>query len=154
MQNVKPKVIIVDIDGTFTDCSHRRHFLEGDKPDWKSFNESCVSDTVNEWAKCLIRNMLNDTIPVFVSGRMEEFREITENLLEEHLYLGYEGYQCHLFMRPNGDFRPDIELKKEIYDTYIKDEYDVLLVVDDRPSVCRMWRSLGLTVLQCDDMEF
>lgn len=31
------KYVIVDIDGTVADLSHRIHFIEGEKKDWDSF---------------------------------------------------------------------------------------------------------------------
>lgn len=40
---MKP-VIIFDIDGTLADCEHRRYFLNETPPNWKSFNESMVTD--------------------------------------------------------------------------------------------------------------
>ena len=31
---------ICDIDGTLMNIDHRRHFVEGDKKDWKSFEDN------------------------------------------------------------------------------------------------------------------
>lgn len=147
---MKTKAIIVDIDGTFANCEHRRHFLAGDKPDWKSFNESCVMDTVHEWCVHLAIGMQQQKIKlIFVSGRTEEFRSVTTGLIMDHLPM-HSG----LYMRKDGDYRDDTVIKEEIYNEHIKDKYDILFCIDDRPKVCRMWRSLGLTVLQCDDKEF
>jgi hypothetical protein len=57
-------------------------------------------------------------------------------------------------MRKSGDYRKDYEVKKEIYETYIKDKFNVLCVLDDRQSVVDMWRSLGLTCLQVNYGDF
>ena len=53
-----------------------------------------------------------------------------------------------LFMRAPGDMRKDTIVKEEIFWRDIADNFNVQFVVDDRPSVCRMWRELGLKVLQ------
>jgi hypothetical protein len=41
-----------------------------------------------------------------------------------------------------------------LYDTFVKDNYKVLLVLDDRDQVVRMWRELGLTCFQVDYGDF
>jgi len=57
-------------------------------------------------------------------------------------------------MRKDNDFRPDEEIKKEIYNNFIKDDYNIFFVLDDRTKVVNMWRSLGLTCLQVADGNF
>ena len=51
-------------------------------------------------------------------------------------------------MRATGDFRPDSVVKEEIYNNHIKDNYYVAGVFDDRDSVVKLWRDLGLTCFQ------
>lgn len=146
-----PKVIIVDIDGTLSNNDHRQHFIAGEKKDWKSFSDNCHLDTVNEWCQRLVNAMAYESQCeiIYVSGRSDEYRNVTEVFIED-----YANLQYRLFMRKAGDYRADIIIKEEIYNEHIKGKCDVLFCVDDRPSVCRMWRSLGLTVLQCNDKEF
>lgn len=146
----KPKAIIVDIDGTFTNNDHRQHYIAGEKKDWKSFSENCGGDTINEWCAELTTAMDNDFQVIFVSGRCEKYREITEHYIDRNAGV----MEIMLYMRKDGDYRDDTVIKEEIYNEHIKDKYDILFCIDDRPKVCRMWRSLGLTVLQCDDKEF
>jgi len=59
-------------------------------------------------------------------------------------------------MRKHGDYRPDDIVKKEMYDAFIKDQYNVLGVFDDRLKVVRMWEGLGLWVFNCNqgNVEF
>lgn len=49
-------------------------------------------------------------------------------------------------MRTNNDNRSDEIVKRELYEKNIKNKYNVRFVVDDRPKVVRMWRSLSLFV--------
>lgn len=87
---------------------------------------------------------------VFCSGRP---------ILDEHGYdVGAATYAwlvehvgewtraCPLYMRARGDRRPDDVIKHEIYETFIRGDYDVVLVLDDRPRVIRAWQALGIPV--------
>jgi hypothetical protein len=51
-------------------------------------------------------------------------------------------------MRQAGDMRKDSIIKSEIFWENVAPNYDVKMVIDDRPQVTRMWRSIGLNVLQ------
>lgn len=42
----------------------------------------------------------------------------------------------------------------ELFDRHARDEYRVLVVLDDRKQVVDMWRSLGLTCLQVAEGNF
>lgn len=151
----KPKkgYVICDIDGTVADIQHRRHFLEGEKKDWKSFFEAMHADTprsdiINEVQGYHIAGY--DV--VFVSGRPDNYRAMTEEWLDRHVGLVLPPL---LIMRRHNDGRPDTEVKKQILDTYFPDRGLVKLVIDDRPSVIRMWRENGLEVKDVGDgIEF
>jgi FMN phosphatase YigB (HAD superfamily) len=144
------KAIIVDLDGTLCDCEHRVHHVHKEEKDWKSFNDGMVNDDLNVWCAKLIEAMNgNGFKTIFVTGRDENYRTHTEDWLSKH-QINYH----HLHMRPVMDYRGDDEIKKEIYDNDIKDKFDVLFVVDDRLSVVKMWRSIGLVCLQCDWGDF
>mgnify|MGYP003433581663 FL=1 len=53
-------------------------------------------------------------------------------------------------MRQFKDMRSDDIVKEEMYNTHIKDKYEVIGVFDDRLKVCRMWYKLGLFVFNCN----
>lgn len=152
----KHPCIIFDIDGTLADNTHRQHFLAGGKKDWKSFlsPEELAKDTPNQ-AVVQLANILimNGTTIVLCSGRAEARRKVTEEWLAKHLvYVGYGEY-LPLYMRANGDHRPDTVVKKELLG-HIRETYYPWLVIDDRTSVVKMWREEGLTCLQCAEGEF
>ena len=56
-------------------------------------------------------------------------------------------------MRKSGDFRPDDIVKDEIYHSDIESNYQVIAVFDDRKSVVRHWKALGLMVFDCNYMD-
>ncbi|OUR96861.1 hypothetical protein A9Q84_11025 [Halobacteriovorax marinus] len=144
------EIIIVDLDGTLSNCEHRVHHVESDPKDWKSFNEGMVNDELNVWCSKLISSMKSTgTDTILLTGRGEEFRRETESWLEQH---GIEYLE--LFMRAAKDSRTDCVVKKEIYTTQISPKFKTLFVVEDRRSVVKMWRSIDLTCLQCDWGDF
>ena len=54
-----------------------------------------------------------------------------------------------------GYFYPhQLTIKKEIYDTYIKDKYYIATVFDDRNKVVDMWRKEGLLCCQVAEGDF
>lgn len=145
--------VIYDIDGTIADIAHRKHFVtkEVGKKDWKSFFEAMTEDQVREDIKTMYLKDIEDGYSVvLVSGRPANYRILTQKWLEHY---GFNGHKA-LFMRPEHDSRADTIIKQEIYDKYLK-HYNVVKVVDDRPSVIRMWASNGLNVVDVGDgIEF
>ncbi len=144
----KPDVI-VDIDGTLADITHRRHFVQGEKKDWNSFFGMCNLDKVRYEVRDKVDELAKDYNIVLVSGRPEDYRKVTEHWLDMN-GIPYET----LIMRRSGDSRPDDIIKKEILDKYFKRD-NIHLVIDDRPRVIRMWRENGLDVMDVGDgVEF
>lgn len=141
--------IIFDLDGTLSDVEHRRHFISGEKKDWKSFNESCATDMPQEWCTKLLRQLAPFYDIIITTGRSEEFRHITEAWIRKQ-GLPIVG----MFMRKDGDFRKDAIIKEEIYKLCIEPIYKVAFCIDDRQQVVDMWRSLGLVCLQCAEGNF
>ena len=151
MKLANVRAVAIDLDGTLCNVSHRVHYVKQNPPDWTSFFDACVNDTPNPAVAALVR-MAHDaryTI-LFVSGRPETHRRQTETWLERHELALHD----RLLMRPEGDYRADDVVKRELYEQYIAGRYDILFVVDDRASVVAMWRSLGLTCLQVAEGNF
>ena len=144
------KAIIVDLDGTLCDVEHRVHHVQSKPQRWKEFNDGMKFDKINRWCELLIKAMQGQSFKIlFVTGRGEDYRRDTEEWLSKH-HVVYDG----LFMRPVNDFREDSDIKEELYCNHIKDKFDVVFVVDDRASVVKRWRELGLVCLQCDWGDF
>jgi predicted kinase len=145
--------IMIDLDGTLAQIDHRLHFVnppEGQKKNWAAFNAGIINDTPNGWCRSLVNEMRNKYSIVLCSGRNDTFKPETKWWLNN-----YRICYDELFMRPRNDSRKDDLVKEIILDFEILTRYSkILFVVDDRPSVCRKWRSRGLTVLQCQDKEF
>ena len=146
----KTKAIIVDLDGTLCNVDHRVSHVQKEEKDWKSFNEGMVDDGIHHWCYELIESMRKqDYKIIFVTGRDDSYRSHTVDWLKKN-HVSYD----ELYMRVEADHRDDELIKKEIYDRSIQEVYEVLFVVDDRLSVVKMWRKIGLICLQCDWGDF
>ncbi len=133
--------IIVDLDGTLSLINNRNPFN----------GEDCMSDVVNNSVK-----MLLDTIPKHVcifllSGRNESNggRQNTLNWLSEN-NIRYDN----LIMRKENDNRPDYIVKKEMYNDYINRKFNCIFCLDDRDSIVKLWRNIGLDCFQVYNGNF
>lgn len=159
----KPKAIIVDLDGTLVDNNHRLHLLLGDKPNWEQWDEGVPHDKPNQWCLDILYGMLDacmldsldhyakkNTLEIlFITGRGSRLLLKTKKWLKKHFNDNDLNYK--LYMRQEGDSRPDFIVKKNIYRDYIRDEYNVLFCLEDKNSVADMWRKEGLVCLHCDN---
>lgn len=135
-----PDCILVDVDGTLAVMNGRGPF------DW----EKVDTDLPNQAVLSLLSN-LNVTACIFVSGRDGCCRDKTEAWLEKHSPVPPSG----IYMREPGDMRDDRVVKRELYERYIKGQYNVLFVLDDRNKVVDMWRNeLGLPCFQVAEGDF
>ncbi len=151
------KAIIIDIDGTLANIDHRRKYVVQTPKNWTKFNGLMSEDTVNDWCDKIIDAFtgyyqaypLEGFTVIIVTGRMEDYIEVTETWLEKN-DINYD----FLYMRKSNDYRDDDIIKQEIYNKYIKDKYDILFAIDDRQRIVDMWRRNGITCLQCDVGNF
>lgn len=137
--------IIVDVDGTVALNNGRSPY------DWSRVSEDLPNKPVIAVVEAMARTGVK---VIFCSGRSEECRPDTEKWLAEHLSgIGCVGWGG-LFMRKAGDYRQDFIVKAEILEREILPNYNVVVVFDDRDSVVKMWRQLGLTCLQVAPGKF
>ena len=142
----KKKAIIVDIDGTIA-----THYDDDGSQMREHHDYSLVIDDrpIPEIIK-LVRLYHNAGYNILItSGRMDNSRQSTINWLA----LWRVPY-TELIMRKFKDFRPDDEVKLDLYETYIEPDYKVEIVLDDRQRVVDMWRRIGLRCLQVDYGDF
>ena len=139
----KPMAWIFDVDGTLALNLSGRSWYDLSRVGEDSPNPSVVQ---------LAQDLSELGYEILVcSGREDSSEEVTAEWLSQHL--GHDRWH-ELFMRKAGDHRPDDVVKLELFDTYIRDNWNVIGVVDDRKSVTAMWRELGLTCLQADWGDF
>ncbi len=137
----KKRWIIIDIDGTIAEKWDRYPY------DWHSVGEDDPKEIIIKIIRASIDSFW--AYPIVVSGRDESCRRQTELWLQTHFAGEYT-----LYMRPEGDNRADDLIKKEIYDTHIRSEFDIICVFDDRDRVVKMWREIWLICLQVASGDF
>ena len=148
---MEKQTIIFDVDGTIADVEHRRHFVTQKPADWKSFKEETVNDTPVQWVVDIAKRFIAQGDDVaFFSARNESQRGITETQISEWIGNGHKG----LFLRPDGDFRPDEEFKSDLADKFEEFGGKIDIVFDDRNKVVDMWRARGTTCVQVAEGDF
>jgi predicted kinase len=142
------KAAIFDIDGTLADIRHRLHHVARLR-DWEAFFAEVSDDTIVEPIRDLAIMIDASGVPVVLcSGRPERLRVVTEGWLRDN------GVPfVALYMRPDGDHRPDHTIKAQILAGIREDGYEPFIVIDDRQSVVDMWRENDLVCLQCAPSE-
>lgn len=137
-------VVLCDIDGTISDLEHRKHYVEQTPKDWKGFFGQMHLDPVrNDVRKMLIQYYNEGKAIIFMSARPEDYKEVTLKWLEDNLL----SFAYTLIMRRTNDSRPDTEVKKDLLEQHFPDSEVIHVVIDDRPSVIRLWRGMGLNVI-------
>ena len=124
-------VLIVDIDGTIADMAGLRGPFEWDKVHLDKPRELII-DMISRFSDY-------GTNLILLSGRDSVCRELTEKWLFRN---GVHYDELH--MRPEKDPRKDTVVKLELFNKHIRNKYNVIGVIDDRPCVVRLWTDLGL----------
>jgi len=136
----RPQTVVFDIDGTLADVSSVRHHVINIhneakfKKNFDKFHEESVSCPPIRWvlASALDAKGMGFRV-IQVTARQEKYRPHTSWWLADN-YVPSDG----LYMRANGDFRPDYVVKREILDRLIL-RYDIRKAFDDNPNVVRLW---------------
>ena len=135
------KAIICDIDGTLADMGKRSPFA------FHKVDQDTVKHATAEAVR--VFSAAGYAIILF-SGREDSSRDMTVMWLNRNT-IPFD----HLSMSRTGDRRKDSVVKRELYENVIVGKYEVLLVLDDRDQVVRMWRNdLGLACFQVDYGNF
>jgi predicted kinase len=136
------KLVIVDIDGSISSCEHREHYVSitGDRKvkDWYGYFTEMVNDVPIQHIIDWVNELSKDYTICIVSGRPDTYQLETLYWLHHVAKIHFD----HLFMRRGSDRRPDVNVKSDILAKLPKSQ--ILMVLDDRPSVCRMWKAADL----------
>lgn len=146
-----PPLAIFDLDGTLADIEHRLHFIARKPKRWDRFFRACVDDAPNAPLIELAQTLHGSGWEIWIwSGRSDAVRTQTEAWLATHV-----GIEAPLRMRRDGDHQADVTLKESwLLALKPADRARLRFIVDDRASVVAMWRSHGLTCLQCAEGDF
>jgi hypothetical protein len=146
---MKRKAIIVDLDGTLCNTTHRDHLFQEAKPDLNEIWHQMAYDGVNEWCLNIVKQFAAAGYKIiFLTGRGDEARNPTTQWLYRNvgMHIDYD-----LVMRLQNDHRPNQLIKHDLYMKWLAPTYDVEFCIDDQQSIVDMWRNLGLVALHCSD---
>lgn len=131
---MKTQAMIFDMDGTLVDVSSLRDYVTGKKKDFDSFHRLSVDCPPIHWVANLAQSFHNEGYAIIqVTARSEKYRPHTSWWIAQHRIPSHA-----LYMRPDLDYRPDYEVKREIVDR-IRQRYDVVHAFDDNPSIVKLW---------------
>lgn len=130
---------IVDIDGTLA------HMKDRDPYDYTRVHLDAIDPHVRE----LVNYLSENYVIILMSGRDDSCMDATAEWLNRNDVTFDE-----LHMRAEGDSRADAIVKYEMFNKYVRNDYRVCGVIDDRRQVVEMWRKLGLKTYQVDFGEF
>jgi thiamine monophosphate synthase len=144
MDTASRPLAVVDVDGVVADVRHRLHHVESRPKAWGAFFAAADRDPPLAAGVERVRALLADHDVVYVTGRPEHLRRVTEAWLERH---GIGGHP--VVMRRKGDFRPARETKGEEIRRLARGR-TVAIVLDDDPEVCEALRAAGWPVEQAN----
>lgn len=129
----KSNAILVDLDGTLALTGDRGIF------DWKSVGVDRVNWIVADIVKM---NYDKGNYIILMSGRDSICRRETEEWLKK-----WNIPYNRLYMRAENDNRKDSIVKLELFDRYVRHNFNVLYAIDDRKQVLQLWNDIGLQTL-------
>ena len=138
-----PKCVICDIDGTVA-------WMQGRSPyDWKRVGEDKYDERMFQVLNSFLRA---DVDIIFISGR-EGTTQCYNDTLEwiKKKLVGYDKFK--LYLPKEKDYRGGVVTKKELYEKYVKDYYDVICVFEDSEKMANIWRSIGLLCCQVSNSD-
>lgn len=152
-ENRLKNIIIVDIDGTISKIGDRLKYLFDTPKDWDSFYRHAFQDEpIQEIIDLVFALSLRGYKIVFCTGRKEIIRDRTEKWISKYFPFNFE-YEL-LLMRENKDHRSDTQAKIELVSNAGILLQEIAFVLEDRNSMVKKWRSLGVKCLQCAEGDF
>lgn len=151
MTNELQKCWIFDIDGTLTNSDHRQHLVRQTPRDWDEFFARVKDDAPIQHVCDLAGHLLDygysfgGYAVIFMTGRPEKCRADTLEWLETN---GINIESKQLYMRPDGDYRDDTEVKLILVQELRRDGFEPVMVFDDRNKVVAAWRAAGIPCAQ------
>lgn len=144
--------LIVDIDGTLA-----HHFdVDGNQTRGHHEYEKVGEDRPDHHIINLVRIYSHMGYKIVITtGRPFARKGVDGFGLTQQWLIDNEVPFDHIFMRAEGDYRADFEVKKEIYMNNISIlGYNIDFALDDRNQIVDMWREMGIKTLQVEPGNF
>jgi len=144
----KKQCIIVDLEGTLTNCAHRIHHYNNKNYD--EWNDLFYKDLPNDDLLGILRKYQTlDVAVIICTAKNITYQNEVESWLSRYSYLALSD---DIMYRSINDNRPSVFVKKELLDS-IKTSYDVICAYDDRKDICDMYEKQGIkaVLVECED---
>lgn len=143
MSEQRQRALIVDMDGTLCDVRTIRHLVDrsrGTRRDFDAFHSLSIDCPAHSSVLAAVRRARDSGLEtIIVSAREERWGVLTALWLREK-HVEY----VDMFLRANGDPRPDMVVKREIAERIIK-RYEPVVAIDDRPELISVWQEFGIS---------
>lgn len=132
-------IILCDIDNTVSNAKWREPLIRGREKNWDKFYSSSTEDAIIGETFGFLKSLVyyGYTL-VFLTGRPERYKNITESWLDKSLGLPYAG----VIYRQNGDHSSTEHFKKKVLDKYFANNQlkEIVYVIDDYGPVLQMFK--------------
>jgi len=142
--------ILVDVDGTVSDSSSRYHWLLEKPRNFDAYHANQVNDPPIEPVVAAVLALFwsnrGHNMIIFSTARPEIYRQDTVDWIRKHMLSPI--FQPCIYMRPDKDYRPHVEMKRDLLRRIRADGYDPKLTFEDKAEVAQMYASEGVVCLQ------
>jgi predicted secreted acid phosphatase len=146
--------VVLDLDQTLADNTHRQHLVEKDPKNWDAFfaPDLVIKDALIAGAERVLTHFEELKYDfVILTGRNEDLRDTTMRWLQENLNI--KILDEHLLMRPNGNMLNAGEYKREQLLNFkqgLESKNVDFLIIDDDVSMGSALKDFGV-VLQAPE---
>ncbi len=139
---------LVDMDGTLVNVAPIRHLVAGQSKDFDAFHRASLDCLpIFPVVDRLVKASSGNSAVVVISGREARFRRLTEFWLAM-----WDIPSDELVMRANGDNRPGIQIKSEMFSNLSR-KFDIIEIIDDQDELLALWRDLEVSsVIDAKDL--
>lgn len=142
--------VVLDLDQTLADVTHRVHHVEKDPKDWDAFFDPAlvIKDKVVAGAERVLTHFEELKYDfVILTGRNEDLRDTTMRWVQENLNIKVPD--THLLMRPNGNMLSAAEYKREQLLSFkqgLENKDNHFLIIDDDTDMGDALKDLGIVL--------
>jgi hypothetical protein len=141
--------VIVDVDGTLVNVMSIRHLVTGETRNFNAFHRESVNCPPNQKVIDAIKAHRDAGLKIIiVTARQFQYLRLTV----WWMHFAGVGDIDAIYMRRDGDYRPDAEVKAGILRMIKDDGFNPIIAYDDRPCVAEVWKSHGIPTVMVDEL--
>lgn len=144
-------VYVFDIDGVLANHNHRKHYIDETPKDWEAYYGGMLDDgRVNFTCDLVTEFKAEGHFVVLATGRPEKYRDDTCEWMKK---VGIYDDVDLMLMRPDGDFRPNPEVKED-HARHIQERIgNIIQVLEDDPRSVEVWKRYSQAVLWVSEVS-